>query len=691
MSIFEDSSATMTGGAGLMVDGVESDRSTVSASAVQEVRINQDPYSAQYYWPGRGQMEIITKSAADHYHGAFNFFFRDNSMNAQNALAPNKPYEQRRVYEGYATGPIFFAPKSSFLASFNRAEEDSNAVIDATVVPTSQYPNGKLTENVPTPYRDTEFSARVAHQFAEGNSAYVQYSHQDTSSQNQGIGGQTTADAAYNSNYHDDYIIAHADSTLSPELLNQFSTIGVLSYTRNTNTVEAQAVNVSGDFAGGSAQNDTYATNYNFRLFDMISWTRGRHYIKAGIGIPNFARRAFDDNTNSLGSYTYGPTVAADGTVLASALDNYKSHQPSGFSQNYGDVHFIYHQQEMGAFIQDQIKINDRFSITPGIRYDWLNFLAQKRLGFAPRLSFAYVLDEKSKTVLRGGGGLYYDRFGSGPLLDMVRYEGVQPRRRSVTVSLNPADPPCGPGAGTETDPNTDCVDVSTLPVNRVELAPNARLPYQMQYGLSIERQIGEKSTATISAYSMREIGLFRSVDVNAPTPESGYTERPDSKYLRIRQMQPEGFLEGDGMDISYEGRLNKYFTGFGRYTWSHYASNSGGINWYPQNQYAPNDEWADASWDPQKPARILRNLQPEEPLQSLRRHLRQLRHAMDDHNRNRSLWRRPLQRPAGWSRALHRRTAAIRRYGPALGPRFRSHAEQVRRGAAPGLFRRIL
>ena len=41
-------------------------------------------------------------------------------------------------------------------------------------------------------------------------------------------------------------------------------------------------------------------------------------------------------------------------------------------------------------------------------------------------------------------------------------------------------------------------------------------------------------------------------------------------------------------MDISYRGRLNKYFTGFGRYTWSHYESNTGGIGWFPQNQYAP-------------------------------------------------------------------------------------------------------
>jgi hypothetical protein len=85
---------------------------------------------------------------------------------------------------------------------------------------------------------------------------------------------------------------------------------------------------------------------------------------------------------------------------------------------------------------------------------------------------------------------------------------------------------------------------------------------------------------------------------VNAPTPESGYTVRPNPALGLVRQMQPEGFFEGNAMDISYRGRFNKYFTGFGRYTWSHFESNTNGIGWFPQNQYAPNDEWANSSWD---------------------------------------------------------------------------------------------
>jgi hypothetical protein len=578
MSAFLDDSATATGGSGLIVDGVEANRATVSASAVQEVRINQDPYSAQYYWPGRGQMEIVSKSAADHYHGQFNFMFRDSALNAQNALAPSKPFEQRRVYEGHATGPIFFAPKSSFLASFNRAEEDRDAVVSATVLPATGGSPAAFNANVPAPTRDTEFSARAAHQFGEHHSAYAQYSYEDWTGQNQGVGGQTMAAAGFNNRYHEDDVTVHVDSTLSSVLLNQLSLVGEHDFSHNVNAAEAPRVTVQGNFTTGSAQNDALSTEYNFRIYDMMTWTHGRHFIKFGAGTPHISRRGFDDNTNALGSYTFGPTLAADGvTVVRSALQNYEANHPSGYSINSGNVHYIYHQQEMGAFVQDQFKVNSRFSITPGIRYDWQNFFAQKRLGFSPRASFAWVLDEASKTVVRGGGGIYFDRTGSGSLLDLARYEGVQPRRRSVTLSLNPVAQPVSGCV-----PIGQCVNIGSAPVARVEFDPHARMPYQIQYGLSIERQLGEKATAIVSVYSARGIGAFRSIDINAPTPQSGYTERPDPTYGRVREMQPEGFWEGSGMDISYRGRLNKYFTGFGRYTWSHYESNTDGSGWFP-------------------------------------------------------------------------------------------------------------
>ncbi|HUB50539.1 MAG TPA: TonB-dependent receptor [Terracidiphilus sp.] len=591
MGSFLDSDVAATGGSGLMVDGVEANRVTVSASAVQEVRINQDPYSARYYYPGRGQMEIVTKSAAQAYHGEFNFYFRDSAMNAQNALAPSKPFEQRRIYEGSTTGPIPRSRNSGFLISFNRAEEDLDSVVSASILPTVSNPSGAFSANVPAPTRDTEFSIRASHQFGM-NSAYVQYSFQNWTGQNQGVGGQSLAASGYNSQYREDDVTAHVDSALSATTLNQLSLVAEHTGNRTQNAAEAPRIGIPGYFYGGSAQNDSFGTEYNARLSDIVTWTHGRNLVKYGIGIPHMGRRAFDDETNELGSYTFGPTLAADGvTVLESALQNYAANLPSAYSLNTGDTHFIYHQQEVGAFVQDQIKISNRFAINPGLRYDWQNFLAARRLGFSPRISFAWVLDPDEKMIVRGGGGIYYDRFGGGPLLDLERYSNA--RRRSIVLSFNPASLPQSGCV-----PITDCMAISAQPPNIVSLEPDAKIPYQIHYGLSIERQLGEKATGTVSVYSMRGIDMFRSVDINAPTPESSYSERPDPNYGRIREMQPAGFYEGNGLDISYRGRWNKYFTGFGRYTWSHYAANTGGIYWFPQNQYDPGDEWSNSNWD---------------------------------------------------------------------------------------------
>ena len=608
MSTFLDESATATGGSGLLVDGLEANHATVSASAVQEVRINQDPYSAQYYWPGRGQMEILTKSSADKYHGEMNFLIRNSAMNAQNALAPSKPFEQRQNYEGSVTGPIPHMAKSSFLGSFNRTLYDQDAVVSATVVPTTGNAAGAFQANVPAAQRDTEFSTRAARQFGQKHSAYAQYSYEDWTGENQGVGGQALAAAGYNTEYREDDLVLHLDSTLSPILLNQISIVGEHDSSRNKDAAEGPRINVSGDFVSGSAQSNSFGTEYNFHFYDMATWTRGKHMIRAGVDTPHIARRAFDDHTNELGSYTFGPTLAADGvTVLKTALENYSDGLPSGFSENTGDTHFLYHQQELGAFIQDQFKIADWFSITPGIRYDWQNFLGGKRLGFSPRASFAWVLNEKHKVVVRGGGGIYYDRFGGGPLLDLARYQTA--RRRSISLSMNPADP------ASSCYPVTACQAIGAQPPNLAQLAPNAKLPYQFQYGLSIERQLGDKATGVISGYAARGIDGFRSVDVNAPTPESGYAARPNAAYGRIRQMQTAGYFAGEGLDISYRGKFNKYFTGFGRYTWSHYEANTGGIGWYPQNQYAPNDEWSNAGWDRRHRLGMYASFHPESVL----------------------------------------------------------------------------
>ncbi len=586
MGSFLDSGDAATAGSGLMVDGVEANRSVVSPSAVQEVHINQDPYSAQYYRPGRGQIEIITKQAADAYHGQFNFLFRDSVLNAQQDFSPSKPFEQRRIYEGNLTGPVVHSKNTMFLFSFNRAEEDLNAVVNATVAPTPDNPGGIYNVNVPAPTRDTEFSLRIGHQFSDKNSASVMYAFQDATNRNNGVGNQTLPEAGYNTETREDDLIFHDDYIVSPTTLNQASIVLERSYDPVSDVQEGPQIRVNGNYTGGSAQADQVNTEYNLRANEMVTWTQGPHTLKFGMNLPHFSRRVRDDLTNEDGTYTFSPTYAADGTLLTTAIENQQAGNPSGFTMQQGQTRFVYHQQEIGGFIQDQIKLKPWFSITPGLRYDWQNFLADDRNNFSPRLSFAWVWDQASELVLRGGGGIYYDRAGSGPLIDLARYQYAKLRLLQVSANQQPLCYPI-----------SDCLDTETLPPSLVEMAPGLKTPYQIQYGLSLDRKVGEKGTVSIGGRMNRGVDMFRSIDINAPLGPD-YTTRPNPNVSQLRQMQSAGTQIGSAMDINYRGRFNKRFTGFAWYTWSHYANNTSGIWWFPENQKDPDAEWGPADWE---------------------------------------------------------------------------------------------
>ena len=87
MSRFLDDNATGTNGVTLVVNGIEANGPGVTPSAVQEVKINNNPYSARFSRPGRARLEIITKGGSPDYHGSLNFMFRDSVFDASNAFA----------------------------------------------------------------------------------------------------------------------------------------------------------------------------------------------------------------------------------------------------------------------------------------------------------------------------------------------------------------------------------------------------------------------------------------------------------------------------------------------------------------------------------------------------------------------------------------------------------------------------
>jgi hypothetical protein len=85
-------------------------------SSIREIRINQNPFSAQYDKLGYGRVEVFTKPGTDKFHGQFNLQGLDNALNTGNPLlnafnTPGQPLQTQPPYHtifvlGNLTGPL---------------------------------------------------------------------------------------------------------------------------------------------------------------------------------------------------------------------------------------------------------------------------------------------------------------------------------------------------------------------------------------------------------------------------------------------------------------------------------------------------------------------------------------------------------------------------------------------------------
>src|SRR5258707_11837529 len=92
-------------GGQIFIDGFTGGRMPPLAS-IREIRINSNPYSAEYDRPGFGPIEILTKPGTDRFRGQASFSFNNQSLNSRNPFASTRPPYMSRQYGGNISGPI---------------------------------------------------------------------------------------------------------------------------------------------------------------------------------------------------------------------------------------------------------------------------------------------------------------------------------------------------------------------------------------------------------------------------------------------------------------------------------------------------------------------------------------------------------------------------------------------------------
>ncbi|MEA2238092.1 MAG: hypothetical protein QOC81_2816 [Thermoanaerobaculia bacterium] len=565
LSQFLDPASIATGGATIVVDGVEMKSAGVPKSAVQEISINDDPYSAESSRPGRGRIEIITKPGSGHLRGNVNFTFRNAALATRSYFAPAKPPEQRQAAEGVLSGPIG-KEGTSYLMTFSRQNDDAAAVVHALT------PDGAFDQTVAAPSTNTEFMARVTHDWNEKHRGSLQVNWKRSANQMQGVGGVVLPQAAVNASSREDDLFFTVHSILTPERLNQFQLTFEFNREPSTSLSTLPGIIVRDAFTSGGAQSTILRTESGGKLNDIVTISHGKHIVKFGVQIPNLNRRVWDDETNRGGTFSFA------------TLADYAAGRPYAYTVQQGSGRVSLWWREYGAFVQDQVRLSPKLQASFGLRYDWQAFFHDAN-NFSPRLSLAWSPVKDGKTIVRGGAGLFYDRSGVGPVASLMLHNGTT--LRSYTI-LNPSYP----------DPFAGGVSLANVPANVTQLAPDVQIPYTLQYSVGVERQL-TKSLSFVAGYrASRGHHLFRSVDVNAPLPPD-YTSVPVRSLGHVQQIRSDGRLRSDAIELTFRGRAGKHLSGQAQYTLSRASNDTGGIFWYPSNQYAPvSAEWGPADFD---------------------------------------------------------------------------------------------
>jgi hypothetical protein len=518
---------------------VEGQRRTSSAQT-QYVRINNNAFAAEdpNYRFGRAtqaagsQAEVIERGGQGAWHGNMQLLFKDEALNARNPFAHNKPPYQERQVNIDISGPLIPGRLTSSVAVSQSEAENVDTVL-ATL------PEGIFDLGIGKPQVQRGVNTRGTYQFDDDHSLTYGVRYSVTTRKNQGIGGFIMPERASNSKGNNWNFDFSQFSRLSTRTVHQVRFEINDTDDEITPLSEDRQINVLDAFRRGGAQNRAETSARNYIFGNLYERSGEKLTMKAGTDGVFRSNRSFTQN-NFAGSYTF------------SSLATFIQGTPLLFRRNQGEPLLEMNQFEMSLFVQNDLKLTPQFSVMLGARYD-----AQTNLGdrnnFAPRVAFAYALG--SATVIRGGGGIFYQRFAQNVVEYQRRLDGT---RQFEIIIDNPSYP----------DPFRDGTLRQTFPTVRVT-DPTIVAPYNFITMLSYERTFLTNLLLNVSFDWNSEIRRLRVRNTNAPLPlcvsalsaEATDDEvrrcRPDPARGNILNLEPTGREESATFRVSTRQRFS--------------------------------------------------------------------------------------------------------------------------------------
>ena len=350
-----------------------------------------------------------------------------------------------------------------------------------------------------------------------------------------------------------------------------------------------------------------------YQYSDTISWTHGAHSFKFGGTLWAPMRNIFQDEPGTRGDLgftgVFTSCAAAGGATCPSKSGLSYADGLLGLTQSTQLTNVFFVDQRLwmlAGFAEDDWKVTRKLTLNLGLRYDFAtpalegdnrmaNFdpsgagslvfakggsledrsLVQvNKKNFGPRVGFAYSLD--SKTVVRGGYGIYYslfERIGSEDQLALN-----PPFLINKTLASNTA-PVIKPEVGFPAnflDPTT--IDFGNLTSFHIRaMNQDDPTPMIQQWSFGVQRQIGNSWLAEVNYVGTRSTHLDVLSDFNQPTIVGNVSTgvAPYSNFGYVEYTSPLGAGKYNGLEATLSRRFSNGLSMRLAYTYSRSLDNT--------------------------------------------------------------------------------------------------------------------
>ncbi len=564
-------------------------------NSIREIRINQNPFSAEYDKLGYGRIEILTKPGTDQFHGQFMVNGNDAAFNARNPFEGTalQPGYHTVLYSGNIGGPIV-SKKASFFFNIDRRVQDEISVISAPALDASFNPI-QFTQVVPNPRTRTNLTPRLDYQLSSSNTLTLRYQYFRENETDNGIGQFNLATQGYNELNTEHTVQISDTQTLTERTINETRFQYIRSDSNQTAQTITPALNVSGAFTGGgNAQGNLFETTNGYEIQNYTSIAASKHFIKFGV-------RARIDNDylnktngfngtftfNSLTSYQITQQDLAAGFTPVQIRADCRGTSTNGpicggaslFSITQGNSVAQNTYSDLGFYAQDEWRVRPNITVNYGLRYEWQNGINDNG-GLAPRVGLAWGLGKTKqgtpKAVVRAGYGIFYDRFKQQYLEQAQLLDGITQQSFVVkNPDFFPNLPSAAQLAAVGSSPTTYQVD------------SNLRTPYTMQAGATLEKQVGRNANVAFTYLYSRGVHSLLTRNINAPLPPTfDPADRPLGGNNNIYQFDSGGEFKQNQLIINGNVRAGSRLSLFGYYTLNYANSDVQGATGFPSNQF---------------------------------------------------------------------------------------------------------